>query len=410
MGKTWLIREFAKSFPSFCEINLEAQPELIPLFKDYFGKPRELIRYLSAATGKTIQPGSTLLFIDEIQESPQALLSLRYFFENLPELHVVSAGSLVEFVLKELSFPVGRIEFMHLFPLSFEEYLWAVEKKELAEEIKQSSENRSLPHALHDAAMKEVRSYLLIGGMPAVVEAYTQKKDFAHCQGIQQLLIANYRADFSKYASRADVPHLRLLFDAIPRTIGQKLKYSHISKEIRSRELSKALGLMEQAGLVYKSVHSSGNGVPLNAESKPEKFKAFLLDIGLAQRILGLNLHELFISTTSPLHRGRIAEQFVAQELVALTPTNDSPRLFYWHREATSSQAEVDFLLESSGKVKPIEVKSGATGSMKSLHLFIKEKGLSEGYKISEAPFSKIVQNGVTLTNIPFYCIGSSLR
>lgn len=392
VGKTWLVRELGTHYSSFVEVNLEANPEYHKVFKELFGKPEALIQILSLLTGKKIVPGETLFFIDEIQGSKEALLSLRYFKEMLPSLNVIAAGSLLEFSFQDFSYPVGRIEFLHLFPLNFEEYLLAQSRTDLVEAIRNADDRQALPIALHEKLLEESAIYSLVGGMPAVVKTYLANQDLQAAQEIQQVLIASFREDFHKYASRSNVEYLRIVFQALPRLLGRKWKYSHVDPAIKSRELGNALQLLEMAGLAYRALHSSANGLPLGAQVNPKNFKVFFLDIGLCQRLLGLEISKLYLEKKEILaHRGGIAEQFVAQELISRSTPNQDPQLYYWHREEKSSQAELDFLLERPGAILPIEVKSASEGRLKSLHLFMKEKSdyVHEALKISTANFSR---------------------
>lgn len=409
VGKTWLAHEFGKSFSSFVAINLESHPEFHRVFDEAFGKPNELIRQLAALCGQRIVPRETLLFLDEVQESPSALRSLRYFREQLPALHVVAAGSLIEFALRDLDFPVGRLEFFHLFPLSFREFVLALGRQDLLEEAAMDRKQDHVPVALHDALMRIVTLYSLVGGMPESVATYAATQQFDEVQEVQQILVSNYRADFSKYASRSRVPHLRLVLDGAPRLLGQKLKYSNLSQELRARELSTAVELLEEAGLFYRVMHSSGNGVPLAAEANPKKFKLFFLDTGLCNRIMGLGLAQLSVDPHAQLvHRGGLAEQWVAQELFSLSRNNASPHLHYWHREALSAQAEVDFLYEHGPTVVPIEVKSGGTGSLKSLSVFMREKRTALGVKVSGSNSVRIhATDQGNVLDLPLYLVGN---
>lgn len=404
VGKTWLVREHAKSYANFVEINLESDPEYISIFKENFGKTNELVNALTLLSGKKIEGGKTLLFIDEIQQSKEALLALRYLKEKLPELHVIAAGSLLEFAFADLSFPVGRIEFFHLFPMNFEEYLMARGRDDLIAAILAADEKKPLVDAVHQKLVDEVTCYCLTGGLPAAVAAYVQTGDFGDCQNIQQRLVASFREDFHKYASKTNIEHLRIIFNDIPRQIGQKFKYSAVDPQLRSRDLSAALGLLEMAGLAYKAHHSSANGLPLGAQIQQKKFKVFFLDIGLAHRILGLNLSQLYLERRELLaNRGAMAEQFVAQELLSHTSLNQSPQIYYWHRETKSAQAEVDLLYEYQSAVLPIEVKSGTRGHLKSLQIFLteKEKFVKKAIKVSAAPFAK---DGI-IYSLPFYAL-----
>lgn len=375
VGKTWLVREHGQDYDNFLEVNLEAQPEFIRLFKEYLGNPQELVTVLSQLIGRKFPPNSrSLLFIDEIQECPEALVSLRYFKERLPSLPVIAAGSLLEFTFADLSFPVGRIDFMHLFPMNFEEFIMARERLDLVDAIK-NLKKKSLSNAVHTMLLKDIWLFCLLGGMPGVVQTYIEGGDLNDCQAVQQRLVVNYREDFYKYSSKARIDDVRQVFASIPRLLGQKFKYSHVDPHTKSRELSQALNLLVKAGLVYKVCHSSANGTPLGAQIKPEKFKAFFVDSGLCLRIMGLPLAQ---SAQEPIdtvsNRGSITEQYVAQELLSYTPQNQSPTLYYWHREDPSAQAEVDLITEHCGHVIPIEVKSQKGTGLKSLHQFMDEK------------------------------------
>ncbi len=405
VGKTWLVREHGLSYPNFVEINLEAEPDYRKIFKELFGKPQELIAALSFLSGKEIKPG-TLLFIDEIQNSKEAILSLRYFKENLPELHVIAAGSLLEFSFQDLSYPVGRIEFFHLFPLNFEEYLTAISHDDWLDTIHNAHAKTPLPEPIHEKLLEAVALYCLIGGMPEAVKAYVETQNLQRCQEVQQVLVASFREDFYKYASKTNIEYLQISFQSIPRLLGQKWKYSHVDPDVKSRELASVLHLLEKSGLAYRTCHSSANGLPLGAQINPKKFKIFFLDVGLCQRLLGLSLAQLYLEKKTMLaHRGGIAEQFVAQELVSMTPPNQAPQLFYWHREERSAMAEVDFLLENPSGVVPIEVKSAREGRLKSLHFFLQEKKafIYKAYKISAANFATHDK----VESIPFYAVKS---
>lgn len=408
VGKTWLLREFGKNFPSFVEINLEAQPELIQLFDQYMGQPQKLIEQLNLILSKKIVPKKTLLFIDEIQESPNALMALRYFHEKLPELDVVAAGSLLEFTLQEMSFPVGRVEFLYLFPLNFYEYLLALGEDELVDYLqkyKYDDQESQISDLIHSRLVNEIKNYCFIGGMPEVVKTYIETKDFQQCFDIQGDLINNFRFDFSKYASRSKVPHLRMLFDSVPTQFSKKFVYANVAEDIKSRELSQALHLLSAAGLVYLCYHSTGNGVPLSAEMNLKKFKVYFLDIGLAIRSLGFKPSELPTTSLSDLvNQGGIMEQFVCQELLSQTEKGSSPMTFYWQRDALNSSAEVDFLIGVGKNVIPIEVKSGKQRFSKSLGIFMNEKKSTVAYYISMDKTKKISRTkNVQVINLSFY-------
>lgn len=408
VGKTWLVRELSRSFNSFMEINFESDLEFHQLFQESFGKPDELIKTISLISGKSIVPGETLLFLDEIQELKEAILSLRYFKEKLPNLHVIAAGSLLEFAIRELKFPVGRLDFLHIFPLNFEEYLYAFGREDILDAVSKANASNPIAPSLHEFILEQITTYILLGGMPEAIKEYRNTKDLRVAQDIQQRLVATFREDFYKYSKRTKVYLLRKTFESIPRLLGQKFKYCNVDRDHRSRELSSALELLVEAGLAYKVFHSSSRGVPLAAQRKESKFKVFLVDVGLAQRLLGLSLSKLFLERKMLLsNRGGIAEQFVAQEILSRTAYNDSPRLHYWHRELRSSKAEVDFVIELDGSIVPIEVKSGKGSRVKSLRIFKEDRDdyVNEAVKISSDNFSE----RDFIKNIPFYAIGNLL-
>lgn len=404
VGKTWVVREHGRDYTSYVEINLEAQQEYLSIFKDHYGDPEKLIQALALVSGQKITPGETLLFIDEIQESPEALLALRYLKEKKPRQHVIAAGSLLEFVLKDVSFPVGRIQFIHMYPLNFEEFLLAQNRGDLLQAIQTAHAANQLPAAVHQKLSEFVALYCLLGGMPKVIDTYTQSGDLLLCQEHQQMLIANYRDDFNKYASKTNIEAVRILFQTVPRLIGKKFTYAHVDDTWRARDLGEALTLLEMAGIVCKIYHSSANGSPLGAQINPKKFKVFFVDVGLCQRLLGLNLSQLYLERKDLLaNRGAIAEQFVFQELLSYTPKNCSPELYYWHREEKSSNSEIDLLTQSRGDIIPIEIKSGRGGALKSLHRFLDEKSayVKKAYVVVDGMFAL---NG-KIETIPHYAI-----
>lgn len=403
VGKTWAIRNLGKSFENFIEINLEERPELHSLFDKYLGQPEKLIEQLGLVLEQKIQIDKTLLFIDEIQENANALISLRYFYEKLPQLHVAAAGSLLEFSLKEISFPVGRIEFLYIFPMNFFEYLLAIQREDLIECI-QEINNKEISLQVHNILLDELKTYYFLGGMPEVIQTYLETKDLRQCSEKQAQLINTFRMDFNKYAKRTQISHLKLLFDSVPRQFGQKFVYANITSAIKTRELSFSLDLLCGAGLVYKCYHSSSNGVPLSAELNNKKFKIFFLDIGLALKLLGINPKELpLLNYDDLINRGGLAEQFVHQELISQTDKGETPQVFYWHREAQNSSAEVDFVQSVHEQVIPIEVKSGPGRSSKSLSIFIAEKKSPLAMKISTGPFSINETQTGKMICLPFY-------
>ena len=398
VGKTTIIRQLGKMFESFIEINFEESLDLPTLFEGNLD-PNEITQNLENYLNLKIVDGKTLLFLDEIQYCPRAILALRYFYEKRPNLHIIAAGSLLDFELEKISFPVGRVDFYYLYPLSFGEYLDALGKKSLRKEL---LSNRALATPIHKQLLGYLRDYTITGGMPEVVSEFISTGDLIECQNIQSSIIETFMADFSKYAKRHQIKYLTTIFNAIPSQLGRKLKFSNISKLYKSRDLGEALTLLELAGLLIKVHHSSSNGIPLEHEKDHKKFKVIFFDVGLAMRILRVPLQELIINDDITLvNEGALAEQLVGQEILAYSSCRERAHLYYWHRESKSSNAEVDYVTEKGRDIIPIEVKSGLRGTTRSLNLFCDEKKPAYALCLSrEEPSTKGLINYTPLYNI----------
>ncbi len=401
VGKTYIIEKLGKTFESFVSVNFEAQPQAIACFDSL--DPEEILLRLQVILKQSVYPGKTLLFLDEIQACPKAIIALRYFKEKLPALHVIGAGSLLEFALAEekFSFPVGRIQFMYLKPLSFQEFALARGKSKVLDKL-QKMTLETLPDAnTHQEMMRLVKEYFLVGGMPAAVDFFCKNLSLHDANTIQDILLSTYRADFSKYATSAEQKYLKIVFDGLFQTIGQQFKYSKIDPHVRSRELKNALEHLEWAGLIEYIYASSASGIPLSAQVKHSQFKICCLDIGLFQRALQIDPDVVMKEDLVLISRGAIAEQFVGQELLAYTDSSKKGQLFYWQREKKTSDAEVDYLITMDRHIIPIEVKAGPHGRLRSLQQFMMEKKSSLGVHISQNPVS--FENGIL--SIPFYMI-----
>lgn len=389
VGKTYTARALGAFFDELVEVNFEREPALGRVFETDLD-PRRIMRDLRLVTRKRVEPGRSLLFLDEIQEAPQAIRALRYFFEELPELHVVAAGSLLDFAFESTGTPVGRVDSLYMYPLSFVEFLSATGDEALAQALGAVQEIRQ---PAHDLLLERLATYLAIGGMPEAVATWARHGDLPRCRRVLAGLADNYRQDFAKYAKRHEIKYVDLLFKEVPSMQGRRFVFSHVPGEYRVRELAPALGLLEKAGVIHRVLQSPGSGCPLRAGARPDRFKILFLDVGLTQAILGLDTAELILDgATAIIHRGAIAEAFVGQEIIAYGFPWAGRELFYWHREARGSSAEVDYLLEDSGKVIPIEVKSGGRGRLKSMRLFLeKNRALSPfGIRFSLHPFSVV--------------------
>lgn len=406
-GKTYIINEFGvKEFSRLITLNFERNPEYKDIFNTY--DPIDILEKISLYTGKKIEPGKTLLFFDEIQECPGAIMSLRYFFEEIPSIHIITAGSLLEFTLTSENFkmPVGRIQYLYLFPLSFGEFLTALGESKLRTYLSDFSRLENLPENLHAKLNEYIRKYFITGGMPAVVQEYITTHDILNCQRIQRSILDTYTDDFAKYARKSKHRYLKKIFNAVPGMVGQKFVYTQVDRAIKSRDLKEALELLESAGIVTRVRQASGAGIPLAASVNETYFKVLFLDVGLLHAISGIYSDTVKEKNFTAIFKGAVAEQFAGQELIAYQNPFTKPALYYWGRKAKNSTAEIDYLMELNAQIVPIEVKSGPVGRMKSLHLFIEKYHSKKAIKISQAPFNA----GSPLVSLPFYVIESFVK
>lgn len=421
VGKTWLIRDFAQSQGrQLVEFNFEKRPELVSLFSS--NDPKETLMNISALTGMKIEVSKTILFLDEIQAAPDLLEKLRWFAEDMPELPVIAAGSLLDFALAqhEFSMPVGRISYMYLEPLSFEEFLDAIGESGLRSYLQNYEWCCSIPEALHMQFMKLIKEYLIVGGMPAAVVSWTHEKSPDVIDQIHFDLLATYRDDFAKYSGRLSVTRLEAVMSSVPRQLGKKFVFKHVNSEISSAPLKQALDLLSMARVCHRIVSTSGNGLPLGAEVDEKFSKVMMLDCGLCSASLGLSLHQLrSIDDISLINNGGMSEQLVGQLLRTVFPPYIPPSIYYWQRGKNGSEAEVDYIIQHENLVLPIEVKAGATGTLKSLHQFMKEKKNRIAIRVNsdiprfnpvsiKDPFGDSIE--YSLLSIPFYLLGQIHR
>jgi predicted AAA+ superfamily ATPase len=390
IGKTYTVRQLGKTFSNFVEINFELMPETKQVFEQDLS-PQRIIRDLSLILGRKIIAGKTLLFFDEIQAAPNAITALRYFYEEMPKLHVIAAGSLLDFALEEVGVPVGRVNFLHMYPMSFIEFLYAVKYDLLAQEILHHQPDTPLAEPIHSKALELLSFYMAVGGMPEAVQCWLDTQDLTACNTIHHQLINTYRQDFQKYAKKFQLKYVELLFDRIPLSLAQPFKYSNISKDYKKRELEPCLILLLKAGIIHQVFHSSGNGIPIGAESNLDKFKIIFVDIALSQAILGLDTKGWILNPKQNfINKGAITESFVGQELLAYSAAYMQQKLYYWQRESRSSNAEIDYLIQQDSHVIPVEIKSGEGRSLKSMKLFLQQKPNSPyGIRFSIHNYSK---------------------
>lgn len=371
VGKTHAVRELGKTFKHFVEVNLE----LDQVAKDIIERdmdPHRIVRQLFEHKQKQIIPGSTLLFFDEIQNSSTTITTLRYFYELMPELHVIAAGSLLDFAIEQVGVPVGRVSTFYMYPMSFLEFLvahgyggWA----KLIIERAVSDEPLSEPH--HQKLLDMVGEYLAIGGMPEAVNEWVSKSKSRTAKVVHTELLFNYEQDFGKYAKRHQIKYLGLIFNKTGEQLGGKFMFSRVG-EYKKRELDEPLELLQRAGLLYKIMASSGQGIPVGAHIKANDFKVIFLDVGLTQALLKLDITPWFAAPlTAFVNKGALVEAFVGQEILAYSDPISKESLFYWRKDERASHAEIDYLVQLKEKVVPIEVKAGKSKRIKSMQIFL---------------------------------------
>lgn len=407
VGKTSAVRHLAESFANYVEIDFNERVNLHKLFEGE-ASPSEICGQLSVLLGKPIVEGETLLFFDEIQACPAAINKLRYFREQKPSLHVIAAGSLLEFALQALpSFGVGRVRSLFMYSFCFEEFLRALGEGALAEAILKASPAEPLPVLLHERALVLLREFLVLGGMPEVVASYAEHRDKLACQTLLDDLLLSYEDDFRKYGAKVSPQLLRQVLTSVALQGQGKFVYSRVGEGQKAAHVRQALELLSMAGLVHPVTRTAANGVPLMAEADESYQRFIYMDTGLLQRALRLDLANILLESDFKLvNKGALAETFVGTELVKAAPPTAREGLYCWHREKSGSNAEVDYVINRGGEVCPIEVKAGSRGAMQSLRIFLEAKRLGTGIRTSLEPFG-------TFQNIqvyPLYAIGNLVK
>ncbi len=377
VGKTWLVRNLAKrSQLELIEINLERTPGLADLFSE--NDPKDILKNIEAEFGKKFDPASSILFLDEIQSAPQLFSKLRWFKEDMPELPVIAAGSLLDFALNkyQYSMPVGRISYFYLEPMSFFEFILANGNEALHERLTSFDLQKGLPESLHEKCLSLYQDYCLVGGMPEVVGSWVDAGDIHLCIKLQEDLLATFRDDFHKYGGEMEASFLARIMLSVAQQLGNKFVYRQVDPAGNLTRIKNAVNLLSQAKVCTKVIHTAGNGIPLGAQSNEKFFKFLMLDIGLISVQLGLaSVKPSELKTMVLSNKGGLAEQFVGQQLRASqTPLTD-PRLHYWQRTG-GRLGELDYIMQHGNRIVPIEIKSGKAGTMKSLHHFMAEKDL----------------------------------
>ena len=400
VGKTWLMQEFGKNEYEKCAyINFDNNTRMEQLFSEGFDLER-IIQGLKIESGVNIEPENTLIIFDEIQETASALTSLKYFYENANEYHIIAAGSLLGVAMHAgTSFPVGKVDFLDLYPLNFFEFLKALGEDELVDLINKN--DMDLITVFTDKFKTYLKEYMFIGGMPEVVETYIDTKDFNEVRKVQEALLSAYEQDFSKHAPNNVVPRIRQLWNNIPTQLAKENKkfiYGLVKEGARAREYELALSWLIDCGLVYQVNRVNDCKIPLSAYQDFSAFKLYLLDVGLlcamakidAQTILDGN--RIFVE-----FKGSLTEQYVLTEL----KSNINSPVFYWSSD--KGIAEVDYIVQIAGNNIPIEVKSGENLQSKSLKSFVQKYDTKINVRTSMTNYKK----EDWLVNIPLYLIGN---
>ena len=421
VGKSTLVRLFARGQGHpIAEINLERFPELAATFRRR--PPREMLDVFESLPGIGRITPRTLLFLDEIQAVPEAIPALRYFYEDLGEMPLIAAGSLMEFALSDhrFSMPVGRVEYLHMGPLTFTEFLDALEETKLATLVRDFDFGTEIDPIIHARLLDLVRLYSFVGGMPEAVDVYARTRRLKDVTPVHNAIIETWRDDFPKYLGSRNLARIQHVFNFAARNVGRKVKYSQYSAHDKSGTIKNDIELLCMARVLSKAIHSHCEGLPLQADIEEKVYKPVFLDVGLMNAICGLDWLSLEKAPPDKLvNDGAVAEQFIGQHLVDILSSSANRQLTYWLREGRSNNAEVDYVVAVRGRILPIEVKSAASGRLKSLHQFVAEKRVRHAVRFDAGPpsrqsISTEVRRGdgkisvdYTLTSLPLYLVES---
>ena len=397
VGKTYLVNEFGHNeYSNYVYLNFEQNPNLVSLFKNELS-PEKIINNISLFIGRKINSTDTLLFFDEIQIAPEVLTSLKYFYEQAPDYHIIAAGSLLGVsVGKQSSFPVGKVNFMTLYPMSFIEYLIAFGEKLIVENLVNVKKIEKLPEILHNKLLTHLKLYLYLGGMPEVLQDYLDNRDIISIRIIQNEILEAYKRDFSKYTDKTQAIKTSELWHSIPRQLAKeskKFKYSDIRKNARAVTFEQTIEWLKKAGLINVVYNISIPKLPLSGYADFSKFKIYLHDTGILGAMLNLSSN-IIVEPTELFseYNGAFIENFVASELVA----SGIKDLFYW---SSKSDAEVDFILQKDNNIYPLEVKSGTSKNLKSIRSYEDKYKPKLIYRASPRNF---IQSD-NFINIPLY-------
>ena len=384
VGKSSAVKNLAKSFKYFVEVDFDDHKKVHTFFEQSLS-PQEICEQLSLFYRTPIIPGETLLFFDEIQACLPALSKLRYFYEQYPELHLIAAGSLLEFALEEIpSFGVGRIRSLFMFPFSFSDFLKALGDNLLVDAYRNATPQKPLQDPIHQQLVHRLKTFLIVGGMPEAVAQYAKTQNLLHSQEVLNDILISLKSDFAKYKKRVPALRINEVFESVAHQSEGKFVYERAAVQASNAQVKQALDLLVMAGLVYPITHSAANGIPLGAEINLKYQRFILLDTGLFQRVLNLDVAQIFVTNDfQTINRGAIAEIFVGLELIKGSSCYNPISLYCWQREKRQGSAQIDYLIQQGEQIVPIEVKSGTKGAMQSLRWFMTEKNISKGIRTS---------------------------
>lgn len=398
VGKTWLMKEFgSQAYADTVYINFDSNSRMAELFASDLDTER-LIMGLELYSGKKINSDNTLLIFDEVQEVPRALASLKYFYENAPQYHIICAGSLLGIALHEgTSFPVGKVDFLKLYPLSFKEFLMATDKERFAELL--IKQDYDMVTSFKQIYVDSLKYYYFVGGMPEAVQSFAESKDFNEVRAIQKRILAAYEQDFSKHAPNEIVPKIRMLWNSIPSQLARENKkfiYGLVREGGRAKEYETAIMWLTDCGLVHKISRVNAAGIPLKAYEDLKAFKLFILDVGLLGCMTGLRQRTLLDGNDLFIEfKGALTEQYVCQQLKTL----DDLGIYYYTNDRGS--CEVDFIVDTGEQIIPVEVKAEVNLKAKSLKTYQEKYSPEISVRTSMADYKK----EEWLLNLPLYAI-----
>ena len=400
-GKTYIVDKFAKEyFDKYIYVNFESADNLAAIF-DYDFDVHRIMTELERHFKAQITPGETLLFLDEIQECPRAITALKYFCENMKELHLICAGSLLGVALKEqnISFPVGKVNRLELYPMSFKEFVIANDREDLIEVFSEWPIDRTIPE-LYSVPMKRLlKEYYVVGGMPEAVKTWTESHSVAEVEEVQNEILKDYADDFSKHIPAREVPKIRWIWDSVPVQLAKennKFVFSHVKEGKRSAELEDALQWLNDAGLIIKTELVEKPEIPLSGFADKTYFKVYMSDIGLLRAKSKVSAETILIESDMYIrYKGAFAENYVLNELIS---TGKEP--FFWR---SGNSAEVDFVFESKGEMVPVEVKAADNTQAKSYKQFCQKYSPGVGVKLSEKNIAKNLCVDTITYSIPLY-------